>query len=148
MWGRGPIIDMSPRTTFHSCGSSSSDDRRRNFPIGVIRGSSADACRVSASLLTYIERNFMKVEIFAVVAGPFLTENTPPGEVTAIQMATTIHTGASATIASSAKSTSNILFNALCIYVVDLVSDKPDRPDVPILDSLFPHCIHYNVNRI
>lgn len=37
--GRGPTSDMSPHNTFHSCGSSSRLDLRRNRPIGVTRGS-------------------------------------------------------------------------------------------------------------
>ena len=37
--GRGPTSDMSPRSTFQSCGSSSIDDLRSSRPSGVIRGS-------------------------------------------------------------------------------------------------------------
>ena len=38
--GRGPTRLISPRSTFHSCGSSSRLVRRRNAPTRVIRGSS------------------------------------------------------------------------------------------------------------
>jgi len=37
--GRGPISDISPRTTFQSCGSSSSEIRRSSAPTRVMRGS-------------------------------------------------------------------------------------------------------------
>src|SRR5881296_260022 len=37
--GRGPISDISPRSTFHNCGSSSRLVFRRRRPIGVTRGS-------------------------------------------------------------------------------------------------------------
>ncbi len=40
--GRGPTRLMSPRTTFHSWGSSSSDSRRRARPSGVMRSSPRD----------------------------------------------------------------------------------------------------------
>ena len=68
--GRGPMSDMSPRSTLSSCGSSSIDVRRMMRPSGVMRGSrailktgpfasfiaSSDACSLSA--LSTIERNF------------------------------------------------------------------------------------------
>ena len=37
--GRGPTSDMSPRSTFQNCGSSSRLVFRRNRPGGVMRGS-------------------------------------------------------------------------------------------------------------
>ena len=57
--GRGPTIDMSPRSTFQSCGSSSTFDRRSSLPSGVRRGSCslANTGPVSASAPSYIERN-------------------------------------------------------------------------------------------
>ena len=39
--GRGPTRLISPRSTFHSCGSSSMLHLRRNAPTRVMRGSSA-----------------------------------------------------------------------------------------------------------
>ncbi len=57
--GRGPTIDMSPLSTFHSCGSSSSDQRRRKLPMRVRRGSSRTAHTgpVEDSASTRIERS-------------------------------------------------------------------------------------------
>ena len=40
IWGRGPTIDISPRSTFSSWGNSSSELRRTNLPTRVMRGSS------------------------------------------------------------------------------------------------------------
>ena len=40
--GRGPTSDMSPRSTFQNCGSSSRLVLRRKRPIGVTRGSLVD----------------------------------------------------------------------------------------------------------
>ena len=68
--GRGPMSDMSPRSTLISCGSSSIEVRRMMRPSRVIRGSrtilntgpfasfiaSSEACSLSASRT--IERNF------------------------------------------------------------------------------------------
>ena len=58
--GRGPTIDISPRSTFQSCGSSSRFDFRRTRPSGVTRGSScwAHTGPVSRSASSYMERNF------------------------------------------------------------------------------------------
>jgi hypothetical protein len=39
--GRGPTSDMSPRSTFQSCGNSSRFVFRSSRPTGVIRGSRA-----------------------------------------------------------------------------------------------------------
>ena len=57
--GRGPTIDMSPRSTFQNCGSSSRSNRRSQRPIGVARGSSSRAQigPVSSSASIGIERN-------------------------------------------------------------------------------------------
>ena len=68
--GRGPTRLIWPLNTFHSCGSSSSESRRRSRPTGVMRGSlrilnsapsasfddSSDACSEAAP--SRIERNF------------------------------------------------------------------------------------------
>ena len=56
-FGPGPTNDMSPRSTFHNCGSSSRLVRRRNCPMGVSRASPfADHC-VSLSSLCRNVRN-------------------------------------------------------------------------------------------
>ena len=57
--GRGPTSDMSPRSTFQSCGSSSRSKWRRKRPNGVQRGSSSRAKTgpVSRSAPRNIERN-------------------------------------------------------------------------------------------
>src|SRR3954465_13316054 len=67
--GRGPTRPISPRRTLKSCGSSSSDSRRRCWPSRVVRGSSAilnnPSCSLrsrsvslSSSAPSCIERNF------------------------------------------------------------------------------------------
>ena len=66
---------MSPRSTFHSCGSSSRRVRRRKRPIGVTRGSSVlrphrRRCAASASLR--IDRNLWTVNDAAVLADALL----------------------------------------------------------------------------
>ena len=48
--GRGPTRLISPRSTFHSCGSSSMLHLRRNAPTRVMRGSSCDLEQRPAAL--------------------------------------------------------------------------------------------------
>src|SRR5580704_17942998 len=66
--GRGPTSDMSPLTTFHSCGHSSIENLRRNPPLAVSRGSFGILKAVdlrfryisedfSSSALSHMERN-------------------------------------------------------------------------------------------
>src|ERR1700731_4172737 len=47
--GRGPTRLISPRSTFHNCGSSSRLYFRKNLPSGVIRGSSLILKRIFSS---------------------------------------------------------------------------------------------------
>src|SRR5438105_13810259 len=47
--GRGPTIDMSPRSTLKSCGSSSILVRRNRAPSGKTRGSSCPVMRLAAA---------------------------------------------------------------------------------------------------
>src|SRR5438477_1281486 len=47
--GRGPTIDMSPRSTLKSCGSSSILVRRNSAPSGKTRGSSCPVMRLAAA---------------------------------------------------------------------------------------------------
>lgn len=56
--GRGPTRLISPRSTFHSWGSSSRLHLRMKLPNYVLRGSLSVVHAVSCCVLTRILRNF------------------------------------------------------------------------------------------
>ena len=107
--GRGPTSDMEPPRTLNSCGNSSMDERRRNRPTGVIRGSSrilnnkpsasllvaSEASRSSASL--YIERNFQQANSCPALPTRTCLNSAGPELVTRITMAVISKTGENTT---------------------------------------------------
>src|SRR5881296_267994 len=116
--GRGPISDISPRSTFHNCGSSSRLVFRRRRPIGVTRGSpvSLNSVVPGASTLpldlmnrltnswcslgsasTCIVRNLSIVNRFIMCPIRGCRKKTGPGDPRVTRMAISASSGDSAT---------------------------------------------------
>ena len=88
MCGRGPTMLMSPISTFRNCGISSRLVFRIMCPHFVIRASVRVACRVSASALALIVRNFIHRNVLPLHPVRFCTKKSLPGIVDSVIMAT------------------------------------------------------------
>ncbi len=78
--GRGPTTDISPRSTFRNCGSSSRLVRRRKAPTRVTRGSPGAAWVTPASVCATIDRNLKTWNGWPSMPSRACRNRTGPGE--------------------------------------------------------------------
>jgi hypothetical protein len=112
--GRGPIRLISPRSTFQSCGNSSSFQCRSFAPRGVIRESSPAVIRAPAS--RRMDRNFTSPNSFPPRPTHVSMNSTGHPSRQRIASAHASNTGDSKTIRTPATMRSMRAFAALLAY--------------------------------